>query len=552
MVRHSQRNKRIQSEINIFRQKIVNNQDKIWHPPLKEYKDIGLNTCFDAKYLKNTKKYDEIEFETDNIDKKKHVKAKKINLILTKRQKEIIQRWLNAYILTYNEAVSYIKHNTDFKSLPKIKALDRKIKFQSNEIRKLMSTRKKLEKKNEDLGKVLNKEIKRTKKNINLHHKRLKSYIDNKKRIKILNMSIDKLQLWVANKKISRKSMYDKIYNNYNHATIRTYKIKDKRDNIARNSGIPTEKENTKIRVHMLDCAIKSACTSFKSATTNYLKNNTRRFRVKYLKTNKQKKILDIEPSFIKKNQICPNVLGDIKMRYHDSSSNKTDDEYVLDTTSAVKLHYDRLIDRYSLFVPQKVKPTKTNNNNFICFDGGIRTFMTGVGNNGAVKFGTDISGKIRKLLKKMDSLNARIDIDEDKRKNKERLLYEKITNMVDEMHWKIINHVTENYGTILIGKLSTKDISSKKKSNISKMTKRIGLIMRHYDFRMRLKYKCSLKGVKFAEVDERYTSKMCSKCGNYKHDLGDAKKYKCNECGCKIDRDNGGAICIAIKRIKE
>jgi putative transposase len=38
--------------------------------------------------------------------------------------------------------------------------------------------------------------------------------------------------------------------------------------------------------------------------------------------------------------------------------------------------------------------------------------------------------------------------------------------------------------------------------------------------------------------VDERYTSKICSKCGNLKEDLGGNKIYKCNECKMEIDRD--------------
>ena len=38
-------------------------------------------------------------------------------------------------------------------------------------------------------------------------------------------------------------------------------------------------------------------------------------------------------------------------------------------------------------------------------------------------------------------------------------------------------------------------------------------------------------------------SSKICSRCGNKKHDLGSKEKYHCNECGLEIDRDTNAAI---------
>ena len=85
----------------------------------------------------------------------------------------------------------------------------------------------------------------------------------------------------------------------------------------------------------------------------------------------------------------------------------------------------------------------------------------------------------------------------------------------------------------------------------LDKMTKRIGLSMRHFVFRQRLKYKCAAQQIEYVEVDERCTSKTCSICGEYKKDLGSNEIYDCDKCKNKVDRDMGGARCIAFKNTR-
>jgi IS605 OrfB family transposase len=66
--------------------------------------------------------------------------------------------------------------------------------------------------------------------------------------------------------------------------------------------------------------------------------------------------------------------------------------------------------------------------------------------------------------------------------------------------------------------------------------------------FRTMLRYKCDDAGVRFAEVDERYTSQACSSCGALPPsrpkgiaDLG-IRGWKCDECGTVHDRDVNAA----------
>jgi len=115
----------------------------------------------------------------------------------------------------------------------------------------------------------------------------------------------------------------------------------------------------------------------------------------------------------------------------------------------------------------------------------------------------------------------------------------------------KIIKYITDNYGIVMIGKLNMQSVTSTD-NNLNAKTKKIGLAMCHYEFRQRLVYKCKAKGILIKEVDERYTTKVCSKCATCKHNLKGEKIYRCQNANCKlvIDRDVNGCLNIIIKCI--
>ena len=52
----------------------------------------------------------ENKYYTDKLDDVKY-KCKKVNLILTQKQKGIINNWLNSYSKLYNIAIDYIQSN---------------------------------------------------------------------------------------------------------------------------------------------------------------------------------------------------------------------------------------------------------------------------------------------------------------------------------------------------------------------------------------------------------------------------------------------------------
>ena len=64
-----------------------------------------------------------------------------------------------------------------------------------------------------------------------------------------------------------------------------------------------------------------------------------------------------------------------------------------------------------------------------------------------------------------------------------------------------------------------------------------------------KLKYKSACyENRTISEINESFTSKTCTRCGNIKNNLGANKHYNCKNCLLKIDRDVNGARNILLK----
>lgn len=65
------------------------------------------------------------------------------------------------------------------------------------------------------------------------------------------------------------------------------------------------------------------------------------------------------------------------------------------------------------------------------------------------------------------------------------------------------------------------------------------------YEFYRQLQYKCDWNNINISKANMFYpSSKLCSCCGNKKHDLKLSDRiYKCDKCGLIIDRDYNAAI---------
>src|SRR4029079_8546160 len=157
-------------------------------------------------------------------------------------------------------------------------------------------------------------------------------------------------------------------------------------------------------------------------------------------------KTLEFEPDYVKNNQICEMSLG--KIRYF--FDNK---KYILKNHQTVTIHYDSKLNKYTLLVPEKVTAkTKERNvsDNFISIDQGLRKFITGLTKDGVIEIGTKLMDKIKKLLKRIDKIEKDkknlFKNKEKKKKIKLKKYRRKISNIMNETHWKSINYITKNF----------------------------------------------------------------------------------------------------------
>jgi IS605 OrfB family transposase len=514
-----------EKDVQIMKKQIKHHKNDIWIPDadLKMYK-VHTNSWFS---ICESKQNVNVKFKENKYKVEEHVKIdyKTITIILkpTHPQRNIINNWLNMHIKMYNLAIEYIKTNID------------KNKNVLN-FYKLRSLLKELK----------HSLLKRT--------NTLSHYEDNKKKKK-------------------------KIKKNYN------------------------------ISIHTLDYAIKNAVSNYKSAITNLKNNNIKHFTISNISKKRKIKNMTIEKDEISKNGFRTRILGNLKGFYNGELFNfekikcscvlqKNKNNYFLyvpvniakennkinskqkdinidnkkniDTNidADIKIKVKKDIDtniksdskkdikkkNITYNLTDTLKITKFEKNEKykdiqITIDPGVRTFCTGITEDKIIKIGENCDDKIKFYLSKKDKI-----LNDSKKYEKTKKKYElkynkKIKNLVNELHWKTINYLVKNNKTILIGNMSGKSTISKK-GKLNKTTKRIIQCLSFYKFTERLKYKCNLYNIQYGKINEWMTSKMCSMCGNIKHDLGSNKKYNCENCKLKIDRDINGARNIHIKSI--
>ena len=90
-------------------------------------------------------------------------------------------------------------------------------------------------------------------------------------------------------------------------------------------------------------------------------------------------------------------------------------------------------------------------------------------------------------------------------KRKKRSALATKISNLIDDMHFKTINYLTKTFKHIIIPVFQTKNIAMK--SN-NKHLNRDLMLMKHYSFRTRLQANGSLNKCHIDVCTEEYTSK--------------------------------------------
>ena len=509
-------------------------QDTVYKPDFNLSRNknrLVTNSCFNIDIYndKNSKipKLRDDLFLENNINK--ITISEKIILNLNNEQKHILKVWFKSNDMMYNETIKYLKNNYIL------------MKEEFNNNTSIIEY-------NQFCENIL-KDISNIKKEISKNKRKLKK-IDKNEAINIFRINIIfDLKIYFLKKEIKDKKKdiedffkykpYMLSYNKFkiNYQNIRTYFLKEIRDNIIKDCNSNIINKDIKIKTHILDATIKLACSNYQSSITNFENNNIKHFRVRYWKDKRDKRVLEIEKCYFTKGSLCPLIFNQLK-GYIKKDGKKVRYDFN-NINSTVKLHFNKKIDEYSIFLSKEVDCLKNNNINkkdLISIDLGLRTFATCLSENEVIDICKTDDTKLKKLIKKRFDYKKKIKSKKNIKKLK--MINKRISGLVNELHWKTINFLTSNYKNILIGDLSTKGIICNDRSILRKEHKELANAYSFYSFRMKLQYKCTVKNCNYKEVKEHYTSKTCSVCSEYNENLGSSKVFKCPSCEILFDRD--------------
>jgi len=148
---------------------------------------------------------------------------------------------------------------------------------------------------------------------------------------------------------------------------------------------------------------------------------------------------------------------------------------------------------------------------------------------------------KEKRLKREQRRLSAKKKGSENRRKQRVKVqkIHQQIRDARMDFNHKVSTAIAKHYGTVVVEDLNIQGMAQNHK--LAKSITDQGW----YQFRKMLEYKLGWKNADLIEIG-RFdpSSKMCSRCGNIKHDLKLSDRvYHCNVCGLSMDRDLNAAI---------
>ena len=428
----------------------------------------------------------------------------------TKQQRLIIDEWINTSRFVYNKTVDCINKGhpiNHFQLRDKLVTEDTKKnnKEYQNFLLELLELNKH--------KKILTESLKKNKKNIEKHNEIIKEI---------------ELQEQLINDKKNTKKEIIKLLSS------------------EKNKGINEWEFNTPKAVR--DGSVNDVCKAYKTGFTNLKLGNIKFFKMKYKKKTNPNKCVCIPKSLIKnKNGIIHLSSHFFKENCKFKMGKKTFKKY-----KNIQIENDTRIikqkDVYWFIIPIKMEETpKKPLVNYCGVDPGIRTFMTSFGNNECIEYHHNEEA-IKNENKKIEHLKQIT-----KLKLRKRILKKKINkienrkiNLINELHWKVINDLLKKNDVIFYGDIKSHDIV---KNNKNRTLNRSANELKFYKFKERLLFKATEKNKRIVMVNEAYTSQTCSFCGII-YKPGCSKVYECKNCNKCIDRDINASKNILMKGI--
>jgi putative transposase len=320
---------------------------------------------------------------------------------------------------------------------------------------------------------------------------------------------------------------------------------------------------------------VRIALSNIKSCMTNLKNKNINNFNINYRSFNlSNRRSILIPYKSITNKGIYSTILN--KISNFDKLLKYIED--IKNIKSDCRLVYDKITKKFLLYMPiYKDKRNIKNRNEIVALDPGEKIFQTYYSSNECGKIGENIrliilkyQDKIKKyqrILKKNTNKNKKKLKNKITIKKKIRKYYQKIKNIVKDLHHKTAKYLCEKYDNIIIPKFETSKMIKNKNTNtninkdemkriskMNKLNKKVKFVLSnlsHFKFRQYLSYKCVEYDCQLLEVTEEYTSKCCSRCG-FLSDNYEKREKICPYCNLKIDRDINGSRNILLKTLNE
>ena len=318
---------------------------------------------------------------------------------------------------------------------------------------------------------------------------------------------------------------------------------------------------------------VRIALSNIKSCLTNLKNKNIDKFNINYKSFyfSNRRSILIPHKSITNKG-IFSTILN--KISNFDKLLKYIEDiEHI---KSDCRLVYDKTTKKFILYMPiYKNKKSIKNRNEIVALDPGEKIFQTYYSQDECGKIGDNIrliilkyQDKIKKyqrILKKNTNKKKEQLKNKSTIKKKIRKYYQKIKNIVKDLHNKTAKYLCEKYDNIIIPKFETSKMVRNKYTNINKeemkriskmnkLNKKVKFVLSnlsHFKFRQYLTHKCVEYDCQLLEVTEEYTSKCCSRCG-FLSDTYVKREKICPYCNLKINRDINGSRNILLKTLNE
>jgi putative transposase len=207
--------------------------------------------------------------------------------------------------------------------------------------------------------------------------------------------------------------------------------------------------------------------------------------------------------------------------------------------------------NQWFLLVPIKTTASKIEDRLGYCsLDPGVRNFQTIYSEEMIVqvKIRKELIKKLQIKLDHFQSLRDKKTISRYRFRRKERRIYTRINNLIDDLHHKTCSFLTKTFNHIILPIFESQKMT--KRYKIRGLNRDL-LQLKHFLFRERLKAKCELRQCSLDICTEEFTSKTCGLCGKCTSVEGE-DVFTCDYCNLVVDRDVNGARNIAIKRLNE